>query len=82
MLRAMRLVAHRAAFKGLDPRPSIQLMLDHSDGRTDATAEVERYIAILSQALAAYKHGQLTTAWLQGERQGTGAQVRHHTSRC
>ncbi len=61
MLRAMRLVVDSGIHaKGWTRDQSIQYMLDNSGtSRTDATAEVERYIAIPGQALA-YKVGQLT----------------------
>jgi uncharacterized protein (DUF885 family) len=61
MLRAMRLVVDTGLHhKGWTRDQSIAYMLANSDmGRTDATAEVERYIAIPSQALA-YKIGALT----------------------
>ena len=61
MLRAMRLVVDTGIHsKGWTRDQSIQYMLDHSGmSRTDATAEVERYIAIPSQATA-YKVGALT----------------------
>ena len=61
MLRAMRLVVDTGIHsKGWTREKSIAYMLTHSDmGKTDATAEVERYIAIPSQALA-YKIGALT----------------------
>jgi uncharacterized protein (DUF885 family) len=61
MLRAMRLVVDTGIHsKGWTRDQSIKYMLDHSDmGKTDATAEVERYIAIPSQAVA-YKIGSLT----------------------
>ncbi|HUE78659.1 MAG TPA: DUF885 domain-containing protein [Sphingomicrobium sp.] len=61
MLRAMRLVVDTGIHsKGWTRRQAIDYMLSHSDmGRTDATAEVERYIVIPSQALA-YKVGALT----------------------
>jgi uncharacterized protein (DUF885 family) len=61
MLRAMRLVVDSGIHaKGWSRDQAIQYMLDHSSmGKTDATAEVERYIAIPGQALA-YKIGQLT----------------------
>src|SRR4030095_2498210 len=61
MLRAMRLVVDTGIHaKGWTRDQSIKYMLDHSGlGRTDVTAEVERYIAIPSQATA-YKVGSLT----------------------
>ncbi|MDP3676185.1 MAG: DUF885 domain-containing protein [Novosphingobium sp.] len=61
MLRAMRLVVDTGLHtKGWSRDQAIDYMLGNSGmGRTDATAEVERYIAIPGQALA-YKIGSLT----------------------
>ena len=61
MLRAMRLVVDTGIHaKGWTREQAIQYMLSHSgESKTDATAEVERYIAIPGQALA-YKLGSLT----------------------
>ncbi len=61
MLRAMRLVVDTGLHaKGWSREQSIAYMLANSGmGRTDATSEVERYIAIPAQALA-YKVGALT----------------------
>jgi uncharacterized protein (DUF885 family) len=61
MLRAMRLVVDSGIHAyGWSRERSIQYMLDNSpESVTDATAEVERYIAIPGQALA-YKVGQIT----------------------
>jgi uncharacterized protein (DUF885 family) len=61
MLRAMRLVVDTGIHtKGWTREKAIAYMLANSGmGKTDATAEVERYIAIPSQATA-YKIGALT----------------------
>ena len=70
MLRAMRLVVDTGIHaKGWTRDQAIDYMLANSDmGRTDATAEVERYIAIPSQALA-YKIGALTIQRLKKKAQ-------------
>jgi len=70
MLRAMRLVVDTGIHaKGWTRDRAIQYMLDNSSmGRTDATAEVERYIAIPGQALA-YKIGALTIQRLKKKAQ-------------
>ena len=61
MLRAMRLVVDTGIHsKGWGRQQAIDYMMAHSDiSKTDATSEVERYIAISSQALA-YKTGAMT----------------------
>ena len=61
MLRAMRLVVDTGVHsKGWTREQAIDYMLSNSGmSKTDATAEVERYIAIPSQATA-YKTGALT----------------------
>lgn len=70
MLRAMRLVVDTGIHaKGWTREQAIDYMLANSGmGRTDATAEVERYIAIPSQALA-YKVGALTLQRLKAKAQ-------------
>ena len=70
MLRAMRLVVDSGIHaKGWTRDQAITYMLDNSSmGKTDATAEVERYIAIPSQALA-YKVGALTIQRLKAKAQ-------------
>ncbi len=68
MLRAMRLVVDTGIHAlGWSRDRAIDYMLENSAmSRTDATAEVERYIAIPGQALA-YKLGQLTIRRLRTE---------------
>jgi uncharacterized protein (DUF885 family) len=68
MLRAMRLVVDTGIHtKGWTRDQAIAYMLSHSGmSKTDATAEVERYIAIPSQATA-YKIGALTIQRLRRE---------------
>ncbi len=68
MLRAMRLVVDTGLHaKGWTREEAIKYMTDNSSmSLTDATAEVERYIAIPGQALA-YKIGQLTIRKLRSE---------------
>lgn len=68
MLRAMRLVVDTGLHsKGWSRDQAIKYMTDNSSmGLTDATAEVERYIAIPSQALA-YKVGALTIQRLRAK---------------
>lgn len=68
MLRAMRLVVDTGLHaKNWSRDRAIDYMLANSPmGRTDATAEVERYIAIPGQALA-YKLGQLTISRLKAK---------------
>ena len=68
MLRAMRLVVDTGLHaKGWNRSQAIRYMLDNSPmPESDATAEVERYIAIPGQALA-YKVGQLTILRLKAK---------------
>ncbi len=68
MLRAMRLVVDTGLHeKGWTRDQAIAYMLEHSSmGRTDATNEVDRYIAMPAQALA-YKIGQLTIRRLRSK---------------
>lgn len=68
MLRAMRLVVDSGIHAyGWDRQRAIRYMLDNSpEAVTDATSEVERYIAIPGQALA-YKLGQLTISRLKAQ---------------
>ncbi len=70
MLRAMRLVVDSGLHaKGWTRDQSIKYMRDNSSmSLTDATAEVERYIAIPGQALG-YKLGQLTFLRLKAKAQ-------------
>ena len=70
ILRAMRLVVDTGIHtQGWSRERAIAYMLDNSAmSATDATAEVERYIAIPSQALA-YKIGQLTIRRMRDEAQ-------------
>jgi len=68
MLRAMRLVVDSGIHaKGWSRKQAIDYMLANSGmGRTDATIEVDRYIAIPGQALS-YKVGQLTILRLKAK---------------
>ena len=68
MLRAMRLVVDSGlhAFGWTRDQAIDYMMANSPESRTDATAEVERYIANPGQALA-YKVGQLTILKLKAE---------------
>ena len=68
MLRAMRLVVDSGlhAFGWTRDQAIDYMMANSPESRTDATAEVERYIANPGQALA-YKIGQLTILKLKAE---------------
>ena len=72
MLRAMRLVVDTGIHaKGWTREQAIKYMLDHSNmGKTDVTAEVERYIAIPGQATS-YKIGSLTIQRLRKKAEDT-----------
>ena len=72
MLRAMRLVVDTGLHtKGWSREQAIDYMLANSGmGRSDATAEVERYIAIPGQALS-YKIGALTIQRLRAKAEST-----------
>jgi uncharacterized protein (DUF885 family) len=72
MLRAMRLVVDTGLHaKGWSREQAIAYMLANSGmGQTDATAEVERYIAMPAQALS-YKIGALTIQRLRAKAEGT-----------
>ena len=81
MLRALRLVVDTGIHsKGWGRDQSIDYMLANSSmSRTDATAEVERYIAIPGQALA-YKIGQLTISRLRAKAEkalGSNFNIKH-----
>jgi uncharacterized protein (DUF885 family) len=71
MLRAMRLVVDTGIHsKGWTRDQAIQYFLDNSgESKTDATAEVERYIAIPGQAVA-YKVGALKIQELRRKAEG------------
>jgi uncharacterized protein (DUF885 family) len=86
MLRAMRLVVDSGIHaKGWTREQAIDYMLANSGmSRTEVTAEVERYIAIPSQALA-YKIGALTIQRLKAKAQkelGAGSTRASSTPRC
>nr|WP_294846942.1 DUF885 domain-containing protein [uncultured Sphingomonas sp.] len=68
MLRAMRLVVDTGIHsKGWTRQQAIDYMLANSGmGKTDATAEVERYIAMPAQAVA-YKTGAMTIQRLRSK---------------
>ena len=86
MLRAMRLVVDTGLHaKGWTRDQAIKYMRDNSSmSLTDATAEVERYIAIPGQALS-YKLGQLTFLRLKAKAQaalGGNFDIRKFHAQC